>query len=103
MQQGLTVVPFSWRPKLVLSSVHDVVHLWEIAKVSSADDKKYHLVMLTDTEWKPPTAVSLRERTPLLDLTALVVLFDLDLIDTVVRFFGKIGIAKATLETLGKR
>lgn len=100
MQQGLTVVPFSWRPKLVLSSVHDVVHLWEIAKVSSADDKKYHLVMLTDTEWKPPTAVSLRERTPLLDLTALVVLFDLDLIDTAVHFFGKIGIAKATLETL---
>lgn len=69
MQQGLTVVPFSWRPKLVLSSVHDVVHLWEIAKVSSADDKRYHLVMLTDTEWRPPTAVSLRERTPLLDLT----------------------------------
>lgn len=100
MQQGLTVVPFSWRPRLVLSSVHDVVHLWEIAKVSSADDKKYHLVMLTDTGWKPPAAASLRERTPLLDLTALVVLFDLDLIDTAVRFFGKIGIAKATLETL---
>jgi len=100
MQQGLTVVPFSWRPKLVLSSVHDVVHLWEIAKVSSADDKKYHLVMLTDTAWKPPTAAFLRERTPLLDLTALMVLFDLDLIDAAVRFFGKIGIAKATLETL---
>lgn len=100
LQQGLTVVPFSWRPKLVLSSVHDVVHLWEIAKVSSVDDKKYHLVMLTDTEWTPPSAASLRDRTPLLDLTALLVLFDLGLIDAAVRFFGKVGIAKATLETL---
>ncbi len=100
MQQGLTVVPFSWRPKLVLSSVHDVVHLWEIAKVSSVDDKKYHLTMLTDTEWTPPTAASLRIRTPLLDLTALLVLFDLGLIDAAVQFFGKVGIAKATLETL---
>lgn len=100
MQHGLTVIPFSWRPKLVLSSVHDVVHLWEIAKVSSADDKKYHLTMIVDTEWTPPTTTSLRDRTPLLDLTALLVLFDLGLIDAAVRFFGKVGIAKATLETL---
>lgn len=100
MQQGLTVVPFSWRPKLVLSSVRDVVHLWEIAKVSSVDDKKYHLTMLTDTKWTPRTAASVRERTPLLDFTALLVLFDLGLIDAAVRFFGKVGIAKATLEAL---
>jgi len=100
MQQGLTVVPFAWRPRLVLSSVHDVVHLWEIAKVSSADDKKYHLVMLADTEWSPPAEASLRARVPLLDLTALLVLFDLGLLDTVIRFFGKVGIAKATLETI---
>ena len=100
MQQGVTVVPFVWRPRLVLSSVHDVVHLWEIAKVSSADDKKYHLVMLADTEWSPPTEASLRARVPLLDLTALLVLFDLGLLDTVIRFFGKVGIAKSTLETI---
>lgn len=100
MQQGLTVVPFSWRPKLVLSSVHDVVHLWEIAKLSSADEKKYHLTMINDTDWAPPTAAFIRDRVPLLDLTALLVLFDLDLIDPVVQFFGKVAIAKATLETL---
>jgi hypothetical protein len=100
MQQGLTVVPFSWRPKLVFSAVRDVVHLWEIAKASSVDDKKYHLTMLTDTDWTPPTAASLRERIPLLDLIALLVLFDLGLIDATVRFFGKVAIAKATLETL---
>lgn len=100
MQQGLTVVPFSWRPKLVLSSVHDVVHLWEIGKQSNADDKKYHLTMVTDIEWAPASAATLRKRVPLLDLTALLVLFDLALIDPVVQFFGKVAISKATLETL---
>lgn len=100
LQQGLTVVPFSWRPKLVLTSVRDVVHLWEIAKVSGRDDRKFHLTMLVDPQWQPPSAASLRDRIPLLDLTALLVLFDLDLINHVVQFFGKIAIAKATLETL---
>ncbi|MEJ6819612.1 DUF4365 domain-containing protein [Pseudomonas sp. LF-5] len=100
LQQGLTVVPFSWRPKLVLSSVRDVVHLWEIAKVSGRDDRKFHLTMLVDPQWQPPSAASLRDRIPLLDLTALLVLFDLDLINHVMQFFGKVAIAKATLETL---
>lgn len=100
MQQGLMVVPFSWRPKIVLSSIHDVVHLWEVAKTSSIDDKKYHLTMHNDINWTPPAATSLRAHIPLLDLTTLLVLFDLNLIDTVVKFFGKVGIAKATLETL---
>jgi len=102
LQQGVTVVPFSWRPKLVLSSVHDVVQLWEMAKVSSVDDRKYHLLMLVDPQWNPPSAASLRDRTPLLDLTALLVLFDLGLINPMVQFFGKVAIAKATLETLAE-
>jgi tetratricopeptide (TPR) repeat protein len=102
LQQGVTVVPFSWRPKRVLSSVHDVVQLWEMAKVSSVDDRKYHLLMLVDPQWNPPSTASLRERTPLLDLTALLVLFDLGLINPMVQFFGKIAIAKATLETLAE-
>jgi hypothetical protein len=102
LQQGVTIIPFSWRPKLILSSVHDVVQLWEMAKVSSVDDKKYHLTMLVDLQWEPHGAVSLRERTPLLDMTALLILFDLGLIDLMVQFFGKVAIAKATLETLAE-
>lgn len=100
LQQGLTVIPFSWRPKLILSSVLDVVHLWEIAKVSGRDDKKFHLTMLNDPQWQPSSAASLRARMPLLDLTALLVLFDLDLLNQAVEFFEKVVIAKATLETL---
>lgn len=100
MQRGQVVVPFAWRPRLILTNIGDVAQLWEIAKQSSVDDKKYHLTMLTDSEWSPPSASSLRARTPLFDMTALMVIFDLGLLDAVVGFFGKIAIAKSTLETL---
>lgn len=100
LQQGLTIVPFSWRPQLILSAAHDAVHLWEIAKTSGVDDRKFHLSMISDVNWTPPAAASLRDRTPLMDLTALMVLFDLGLIDKAVEFFGRVAIAKSTLETL---
>jgi hypothetical protein len=100
LQRGLTAVPFAWRPKLVLTNVRDVVHLWEIAKGCSVDDKKYHLLMLNDVEWEPLKESEIRGRTPLLDLTALLVLFDLGLVDSAIQFFGRVAIAKSTLENL---
>lgn len=100
MQSGQVVAPFAWRPRLILTSVSDVAHLWEITKRSSIDDKKYHLTMLQDIEWAPQSAEKLRERTPLFDLTALLVVFDLGILDDVVNFFGEIAIAKSTLEEL---
>ena len=100
IQQGETIIPFFLRPRLILSAVHDVVHLWEIAKTSSLDDRKFHLLMINDTNWSPPAAASLRERTPLLDITALLVLFDLGLIDKAVDFFVGVAIARPTLERL---
>ncbi|MGE6385455.1 DUF4365 domain-containing protein [Pseudomonas sp. NPDC078416] len=102
LKQGFKVVPFTWRPRLVLSSVCDVLHLWEIAKVSSRDDRQYHLVMQSDLGWQPPDAESLRQRVPLLDWTALLVLYDLGLIEEAIGFFGRIGIAKATMEELAE-
>ena len=102
LQQGLTIVPFAWRPQLILSNVRDVVHLWEIAKTSGIDDRKFHLSMISGVDWSPPTTASLRDRTPLLDLTALLVLLDLGLIDSALEFFGRVAIAKSTLDTLAK-
>ncbi|NWA86062.1 DUF4365 domain-containing protein [Pseudomonas sp. D2002] len=100
LQQGSTLVPFSWRPRFALSSVSDVVHLWEVAKASSRDDAKYHLAMTMGPDRPILTAQDLRERVPLLDLTALLVLLDLELIDPIVAFFGTIAVSKATLEEL---
>ncbi|WP_122864120.1 DUF4365 domain-containing protein [Pseudomonas viridiflava] len=100
LQQGSTPVPFSWRPRFALSSISDVVHLWEVAKASSRDDAKYHLAMTMGSDRPILTQQELRERVPLLDLTALLVLLDLELIDPVVAFFGTIAVSKATLEEL---
>lgn len=100
LQSGRIAAPFAWRPRLILSSICDVVHLWQIAKISKKDDKKYHLTMLADLEWRPYDPTLLKCGIPLLDWTSLLVLFDLGLIDHVIRFFGKIAITKATLETL---
>lgn len=102
LQQGFTVIPFSWRPRFVLSSICDVVHLWETAKVSSRDDRKYHLSMNSELAWQPLGAEALRQLVPLLDWTALLVLYDLELIEPVVNFFGKIAISKATMEELAE-
>lgn len=100
LQQGFTAVPFAWRPRLALSGVSDVVHLWELAKLSSWDDLKYHLSMMTDPGRACPTTLELRQRVPLLDLTALLVVHDLGLIEEIIAFFGTIAISKKTLEEL---
>ncbi|AZC18534.1 DUF4365 domain-containing protein [Pseudomonas sp. CMR5c] len=100
LQQGSATVPFSWRPRFALTSVSDVVHLWEVAKASSRDDTKYHLPMTIGSDRPILTAQDLRARVPLLDLTALLVLLDLELIDPVIAFFGTIAVSKATLEEL---
>ena len=102
LQRGSALLPFAWRPKNILSSIYDIVHLWETAKISSRDDRKYHLAMVADLQWTPRSASVLKDRIPLLDLTTLVVLFDLGLIEKVIRFFGEVAIAKTTLETLAE-
>lgn len=102
LQQGFKTIPFSWRPRLALSSICDVIHLWETAKISSRDDRQFHLTMQTELDWQPQGAEALRQRVPVLDWTALLVLYDLHLIDEVVTFFGKIAISKATMEELAE-
>lgn len=99
MQRGELTLPFAWRPKNALSTVQDVVHLWELAKHSSADDKKYHLNMV-GAEWTPIPAADLRKSIPLLDLTTLLVLNDLELLDELFAFFPEVAISQQTLGEL---
>lgn len=99
LQQGTQPIPFAWRPKLALSNVHDVVHLWEVSKTSHADDRKYHLTM-TGPNWQPVPLSQLQGRIPLLDLTALLVLDDLGLLDRLFDVFPKVAAAQGTLEHL---
>lgn len=99
MREGKLPIPFAWRPKFAFSNIRDQLHLWEISKQVTPDDKQFHLIMET-AEWKPKCADDLRGKIPLIDLTTLFVLFDLDLLDALFKQFQNIAIAQSTLAEL---
>lgn len=99
LQSGELPLPFAWRPRFALGNVQDVVHLWELAKQSTADEKRLHLTMIGGP-WEQQRAESFRSRTPLFDLLTLFVLEDLQLLDKVFDFFPKVAISQATLGEL---
>lgn len=101
LKHGELPIPYAWRPKKALSHVRDIAHLWELTKSSSADDKQYHLNMI-GTDWSPMMAAVLKRQTPLIDLVALFVLHDLDLIDELFEFFPEVAISQETLGELLK-
>lgn len=101
LQSGELPLPFAWRPRFALGNVQDVAHLWELAKRSTADEKKFHLNIVSG-QWEQRRAESFRSRTPLFDLLTLFVLEDLELLDKVFDFFSKVAISQATLGELMK-
>jgi len=101
LQSGELPLPFAWRPRFALANVQDVVHLWELAKRSTADEKKFHLNMI-DGQWEQRHAEFFLLRMPLFDLHTLFVLEDLELLDRVFDFFPKVAISQATLGELMK-
>lgn len=86
MQRGDLSAPYAWRPNIFIGSIRDVPTLWELTKRSRSDQKQLHLTMSTG-EWQPTPTSDLRGRIPLLDLTALLVLYDLELFDEVFKVF----------------
>lgn len=101
LQSGELPLPFAWRPRFALGNVQDVAHLWELAKRSTPEEKKFHLNM-TAGQWEQRGAESFRSRTPLFDLLTLFVLGGLELLDKVFDFFPKVAISQATLSELMK-
>jgi tetratricopeptide (TPR) repeat protein len=99
LQAGTIPFPYAWRPRHILTNVHDVVHLWEITKRSGADDRKHHLQMM-QIHWMPKPAATVRSRVPLFDLISLLVISDIGLFDLLFVYFPKIAIAKGTLQEL---
>jgi tetratricopeptide (TPR) repeat protein len=101
LQAGTVPIPYAWRPRYALRNVQDVVHFWEITKRSAADDRKYHLQMMA-AGWMPKSAAQTRALIPLLDLSSLLVVFDLGLFDHLFSYFQKIAISKGTIVELSK-
>lgn len=99
LNRGLLQAPFAWRPQYILESIPDLPTLWEIAKTSRWTNRETLLTMVTN-DWKPTPLAQMRGQTPLLDLTALLVINDLKLFDTLFQIFPRIAIGKATLVKL---
>ncbi len=96
LQRGEMPIPFAWRPRQVLANVPDVVTLWEVGKRSHHHERQYHLLMVP-ADWQPSARDLLRNKIPLLDLTTLFVVLDLELWDYVFMLFPKIAVAQRSL------
>ena len=101
LQRGEIPFPYAWRPQHILMNVSDLPLLWEIGKRSRHDERQYQLTM-TQPDWEVCSIADIRSRTPLFDLTALLVIHDLDLFEHLFQIFPKICIAQATLSELAK-
>ena len=99
LQRGKAPIPFIWRPRRILASVHDVVTLWELAKRSSADARQYHLCMIAGP-WTPMPLADMKGKIPLLDIPTLLVIKDLGLFDVLFRLFEKIAVSQSTMREL---
>ena len=96
LERGQIAVPYAWRPKSFLSGVPDLPMLWEIGKQARSDQRQFHLVMALP-EWRPVPRSKIRGHVPLLDMTTLLVIHDLELFDVIFRFFPKIAVGQVTL------
>ncbi|MEM5345798.1 DUF4365 domain-containing protein [Paraburkholderia azotifigens] len=102
LSRGEMPVPFSWRPRLILRNVLDTGQLWEIGKRSSFDAHQYHLSMVVG-EWHARTFLDGLRGIPLLDLTALFVVQDLQLFDVLFEVFPTVAISQALLLEIQER
>jgi tetratricopeptide (TPR) repeat protein len=102
LQRGEFVMPFAWRPRHVFPSIRDLFHLWEVSKRSKSDDRQFHLTMLSAADWQPASQQRIRSYIPLLDLTSLIVVHDLGLMDKLFGYFPLVGVAKSTVVEIAK-
>jgi tetratricopeptide (TPR) repeat protein len=101
MRTGEIPVPYAWRPRQVLQNIPDIPFLWETAKRSRTTEKQYHLSMVTN-DFIPTKWDAIKGRIPLLDLTSLLVLQDLDLLRKLVQLFQKVAISQETIAQIGE-
>jgi hypothetical protein len=102
LSRGEVPVPYSWRPRMVLPHVLDVGQLWEMGKRSNRDARQYHLSMVVGA-WADRPFSDRPTGVPLLDITALFVIQDLGLFDTLFTVFPTIAVSQALLLDIRER
>jgi len=102
LSRGEVPVPYSWRPRMVLPNILDVGQLWDIGKRSNRDAHQYHLAMVVGA-WVERPFSDRPVGLPLLDITALFVIQDLGLFDTLFAVFPTIAVSQALLLDIRER
>jgi tetratricopeptide (TPR) repeat protein len=99
-RSGDLPVPFVARPSFVFHYIGDCFTLWNVAKRSRPEDRQFHLTLAMVDEARATDRV-LRD-VPLLDLTALLVLQDLGLFETLFALFPRIAVPKSTVDYISQ-
>ncbi|WP_031364369.1 tetratricopeptide repeat protein [Caballeronia sordidicola] len=100
VKDGRLPIPYIVRAGYALHYVGDPLTLWEIGKISRAEFRQFHLTMATED--MPEALFESYSRPPLVDLTALLVLLDLDMLDTVFHLWPSIAIGRLTVAYLSQ-
>lgn len=99
-KQGEFQVPFTLRPGFVFHYIGNPFQLWDVAMRSRPEELQFHLnIVVQRDEFKSPSPT---RDIPLLDLSALLVLESLALIDKVFTVFGRVAIPSVTVGFLSQ-
>ncbi len=98
LSSGTLPVPYLIRHHFLLN-VSNFIHLWELSKITGKDDLQYQLT-ISPGPYVPRRIENLRGRMPLIDDVALLILFDLALLEYIFDIFPKIAIAKDSIANL---
>lgn len=101
LSRGVAPVPYALRPKIILHNIPDVPTLWELSKRSNANQRELHLHMSSGV-WGQTTASQIQGSVPLLDMTTLQVVHDLEIFDLLFCLFPRIAIGQRTLVELAE-
>lgn len=99
-RSGDLPVPFVARPGFVFHYIGDCFTLWDVAKRSRAEDRQFHLTSALVDE--PRATERVLRDVPLLDLTALLVLHDLELFETLFAMFPRIAVPSRTVDYISQ-
>jgi len=94
LKHGQLPIPFLVRHKFLLN-VTNLMHLWEISK--SVDKRSPQYLLMISASPYECRDVSILKRIPLIDETAILVLYDLGLLDKLFVLFSKVAISKNTI------
>ena len=101
VRDGTLPAPFILRPGHIIHYVGTAFDLWAIAKISKAADRQFHLgIVGNEAEAQSPDP--LRDF-PILDLTSLLVLDSLNLLDKLFALFPRIAVPRLTVAYISQQ